>query len=281
MPAPIRPGLGSYAYAWAIGVPGQPQPAAPMDAFGLLDRAAALGARVVQLGDNLRWTELPAATLDRLAETARERGMAIELGARGLTPEHLAECLAHCKRLGVPLLRFVVDRGHYEPDPAAIVAILREARPRLRDAGVVLALENHDRFPAAVFRTLVEAAESPHVGVCLDTANNLGTGEGLDTVVRALAPLTVNLHVKEFGCTRVPWQMGFRVEGRILGQGLIDLPHLLATVGAHGRCASAILETWPPPEADLAATLAKEDRWVRESFAALQRACTAAPTPPA
>ena len=37
-------GIGSYAYAWSIGVPGHP-PAQPMTAFDLLDEAARLGVR--------------------------------------------------------------------------------------------------------------------------------------------------------------------------------------------------------------------------------------------
>jgi hypothetical protein len=39
-----RLGVGSFAFAWAIGVPGH-APAHPMDAFAFLDRAAELGPR--------------------------------------------------------------------------------------------------------------------------------------------------------------------------------------------------------------------------------------------
>jgi sugar phosphate isomerase/epimerase len=271
----LRPGIGSFAYGWSIGVPGQPTAARPMDATRFIERAASLGAEVVQVGDNLRWTELPAPEWNRLVTLVRDRGLTLELGARGLTMEFLRDCLARCERVGVSLLRFVADHGSYQPDAATLVAVLRAAAPRLRDANVTLALENHDRFPAAALRGMVEEVASAHVGVCLDTANNLGAGEGLDTVLRELAHLTVNLHVKEFGLTRLPSQMGFTVAGRILGQGLIDLPRLLRTVVAHERCTSAILEVWTPPEPDLVATLAKEDRWVCESFGVLQRACAA------
>lgn len=60
----MKLGVGSYAYAWAIGVPGH-QPARPLDAFGFLERAAGLGVRLVQICDNLPMTGWSASD-DRL-----------------------------------------------------------------------------------------------------------------------------------------------------------------------------------------------------------------------
>jgi hypothetical protein len=47
---------------------------------------------------------------------------------------------------------------------------------------------------------------------------------------------------------------------------MLDIPWLLARLRDFGRDPNAILETWPPPEADIRHTIAKEDDWVQESI---------------
>ena len=89
-------------------------------------------------------------------------------------------------------------------------------------------------------------------------------------VLDQLGPLAVNLHVKDFAVSRVPYAMGFNVTGRPAGRGMLDVPALRDTIAAHGRCRSAVLETWTPPEPALADTLAKERRWAEESIVYLK-----------
>ena len=72
----------------------------------------------------------------------------------------------------------------------------------------------------------LERVVRPRFGVCLDTVNSFGALEGPAVVVEALAPLAVNLHVKDFVVTRHSSQMGFTVEGRPAGQGSLDVPWL-------------------------------------------------------
>jgi sugar phosphate isomerase/epimerase len=262
-------GVSSYAFGWAVGVAGHPPPSS----FGehdLLAFARAQGLRLVQFGDHVPLHTFDAARLARLDAAARAGGIAIETGARGLTEAHLRDHVAVAQRLGAPLLRFVIDGPGHEPGIDEVVALLRAALPLLAGAGLVLGLENHDRFPARTLRTLVERVGSARVGICLDTANSLGAGEGLEHVLDELAPHTVNLHVKDFAITRVPYAMGFTVEGRPAGHGRLEVPALLGRLGAHGRCRSAVLETWTPPEPTLAQTLAKERRWAEQSLAYLK-----------
>ena len=113
---------------------------------------------------------------------------------------------------------------------------------------------------------MIEAAGSDRIGVCLDTANSLGAGEGLESVVAVLGPLTVNLHVKDFSIERVPWQMGFTVTGRPAGAGRLNVPALVEQLAKFQRCRTAILELWTPPEAGLEQTIAKEAAWAAQSI---------------
>lgn len=264
-------GVSTYAFGWAVGVPGYPPPS-PFSEIDVLTFARAHGLRLIQIGDHV-----PLYTFDekrlaafRAAADSPDAPVEIEIGARGLTAEHLRRFIALARLLRAPLLRFVIDGPGYEPSPEAVVSLVREARPLLAEASVTLGIENHDRFAARTLRRMIEEIDSPHVGICLDTANSLGAGEGIEHVVDQLAPHTVNLHVKDFAISRVSYAMGFVVEGRPAGQGRLDVPALRDAVARHGRCRSAILETWVPPEPQLADTIAKERRWAEASLAYLK-----------
>jgi len=264
-------GVSSYAFGWAVGVPGH-LPPQPFDENDLLAFARAQGLSLIQFGDHLplhTFDETRLARLRSAADSGAPR-VRIETGARGLTEAHLARYIEISQQLDARLLRFVIDGAGYEPSPTDVVALVRNALPALKAARVTLGLENHDRFPARTLRTMLEQIGDDHVGICLDTANSLGAGEGLDHVVDQLAPHTVNLHIKDFAIARVSHAMGFIVEGRPAGRGMLDVPKLLAAVAPHGRCRTAILETWVPPEARFVDTIAKERRWAEESLAFLK-----------
>jgi sugar phosphate isomerase/epimerase len=261
----MRLGLSSYTYTWAVGVPGHPPPR-PLSALDLVDRAASAGLDCVQVADNLPLERLTAAEAETLRAHAAEQGVAIEVGARVLTPERLAAHLDLAVYFGSPILRFVIDGPGYEPTFEDVVAVIREALPRLRAAGVRLALENHDRLAARTFREIVRATDGEQVGICLDSVNSMGAGEGLTEVVEALAPLTINLHLKDFTIERVPHKMGFVVEGAPAGRGRLRIPWLLGEVARHGRCHSAILELWTPPAGSIEATVEREALWAEESL---------------
>ena len=249
----MRPGVGSFAFGWAV------EHARPgFDEHALLEFAQRHDACVVQLGDNLPVHTWPAERLDCFVDAARRLGVSIELGARGLTDEHLERYLELCGRCGTRLLRFVADAHPYEPAPDDLIALLRNGGRALAAADVMLALENHDRFPAATLRQIIESAAIPHAGICLDTANSLGAGEGLTHVTERLASLTVNLHVKDVRISRLPHMMGFVVEGRPLGAGQLDIPQVIECVRQHGRCGSVILEAWTPPAPTMEQTVRRE-----------------------
>lgn len=263
-----RVGLGSYAYAWAIGVPGYPVEH-PMDAQGLVRRAAELDLDLVQIADNLPLDRLADAELAALIAEADRLSVAMEVGTRGIGPDHLRRYLAIAARCRSPVLRVVVDTAGHEPTPGAVVETLRGLLPECRAAGVTLALENHDRFTTMTLLGILEALASEHVGICLDTVNSFGALEGPDVVLERLGPHVVNLHIKDFVVRRAPHNMGFVISGTPAGRGMLDIPRLIAQLHGYGRHFNSILELWPPPEADMAATIAKEDAWVRQSVAAL------------
>jgi sugar phosphate isomerase/epimerase len=196
----------------------------------------------------------------------------IEVGTRGIQPPHLKRYLDLAQRFASPILRVVVDTAEQHPSLEETIEMLRPQLADFQRAGVVLAIENHDRFSAAEFREMLRRLGSGHVGICLDTVNSLGALEGPEVVVATLAPWTVSLHVKDFTIRRVEHQMGFVIEGRPAGEGRLNVPWLLAQLQAAGRRPNAILELWPSREPTLEATIAKEHEWVARSLAYLRGA---------
>ena len=143
--------------------------------------------------------------------------------------------------------------------------------PEFRAAGVQLAIENHDRFPASVLAQLVEHLGPDQAGICLDTVNSFGALEGPEVVVDTLAPYTLNLHVKDFTIVRADSLMGFVINGCPAGTGRLNVPWLLDRLAAAGRDVNAIVELWTPFGPNLEATIAREREWADESVRRLRQ----------
>ena len=115
------------------------------------------------------------------------------------------------------------------------------------------------------------AALPATVGICLDTVNSFAALEGPEVVVETLGPYVVNLHLKDFAVVRHGNLMGFRIEGRPAGQGMLSVPWVLAKLQSFGKDCNAILELWPPREATESETIRQEAEWAETSVRALRR----------
>jgi len=261
----MKTGISSYTYTWAAGVPGA-MPAEPMSPFNLVDRAAYFQLGVVQIADNMPLETLPLNSIKELREYADNKGVSIEMGGRGLTPEHTMKCLETAELIGSPILRMVIDSAGYEPDLPAIISIVRDLVPELAARNIKLAIENHDRLKAREFEEIILSAGSEMAGICLDSVNSMGAGEGFETVADILIPYTINLHIKDFTIKRVSHKMGLVVEGTPAGKGMLKIRDLVEKLDASGNCRSAILELWTPPEENLEDTIMKEAQWADESI---------------
>ncbi|WAC14050.1 sugar phosphate isomerase/epimerase family protein [Dyadobacter pollutisoli] len=257
-------GIGTYTYGWAFSINGQTTTRLFTENH-LLEKAKSFGLNLVQIGDNLPLHEFTADQLKDFADSAKKNDIQIEVGARGLTAEHLDRYIGIALKLNARLIRLVIDQKDYEPGLPVIINIIQNALRDLEKHHITLGIENHDRLKTSEFVQIVESVSSPNVGICLDSVNSMGAGEGLEQVVKALAPYTVNLHIKDFGIQRLPHSMGFQIDGRPAGKGMLNVPWLLENVSQYGRCQTAILEQWVVPESDPEATIEKEDWWAQES----------------
>jgi sugar phosphate isomerase/epimerase len=266
----MRLGISSYTYAWAVGVPGYPVPHR-MESTNLLGKAATLGVSVVQFADNMPLDQLLPSKLISLRQRATELGITIEVGARGIAPDYLRTYLRLATQLQSSILRVVVDTAQHHPSDDEVVETAGSLMPEFEQAGVYLAIENHDRFTTRSLVRILERIGSSHAGICLDTANSLGALEGPDAVVEILGPWTVNLHVKDIAVRRADHNMGFVIEGRPTGKGQLRIPKVIERLSEMGRDPNAILELWTPPAETLAQTVAKEAEWAATSVTYLRR----------
>jgi sugar phosphate isomerase/epimerase len=260
-------GLSSFTYGWSLGANGSK---ALLDVFDLIQLTSRFGLHCLQIGDNAPIHSLDNEKLMMLKQAAHEHRIRLEVGARGLTEEHLDRYIGITSSLESPLLRFVIDGPGYEPDHAEIIAIIRNSLPSLKQNKITLGIENHDRFKAVDLKDIIDTLGDENVGICLDTVNSLGAGEGLEWVAKVLAPYTVNLHIKDFSIKRYPHNMGFNVTGTPAGDGMMNIPEILMILKKYNRCHSAVLEQWVPWGESHGDTVALEKVWAEQSISYLK-----------
>ena len=261
----MKLGISSYAYTWAIGVPGQ-IPDRPMDCFQLLERAIEFNVSCLQVADNLPLHQLEKQPRFELLKKAQDSGIMIEVGMRGLTEENFSRYLDLAEYFRSPILRAVIDAGEFKPGLQEIISRIREYLPELISRNIQLAIENHDRLKATEFARIIETIGDTHVGICLDSVNSMGAGEGLEEVLRTLGPYTINFHIKDFVVRRAYHMMGFNIEGTPAGSGMLPVEEILEKLEKWGGCDSGILELWTPPADNLDETIKREHEWVKTSI---------------
>ena len=275
----MKLGINSYTFMWSIGFqganPAYPDkaawPSSPLTAVGLLEKACQLGVKVVQTGPNLRLDNSTEAELEDFIQTAKNWGIELELGTRGLDFNHLVRQIDLAKRMGATLIRTLPEiDGKYATEGRLIPPVVRQILPVLESEGIKLGIEN-GRTPAAELSAALDEIGSPLVGVVLDMVNSLAVPEGWKEVTRALAPHTVCVHYKDFTIKRAWHMMGFICEGTPAGKGMVETEWLLDTLKSSPHDFNVMIELWPPEQETLEKTVALEQAWAVESVPYLRR----------
>ena len=159
-------GLGTYAFFWQHS-DRAPAPLSLIDAF---ETTRELGVDLFQICDYAPLETMDDAELADAAAAARDLGLTIELGTKGIEPEHLARflrarrdlrCPARAQRCSTDLLR-----ARRSPRPRSGCA---PRCPPTRPPDVTLALETYEQVATADLVALVERGRHrDRLGVCLD-----------------------------------------------------------------------------------------------------------------
>ncbi|MFC8332424.1 sugar phosphate isomerase/epimerase family protein [Streptomyces olivaceus] len=261
-------GISTYAYFWRISS----RAPEPMSLPAMLRDTADLGGRVFQICDYAPIESYDRARLADLRATAADLGLTLELGTRGIRPEHLGRYLGLADALGVTLVRSMLHTADHRPDGTEAVALLKEAVPRYAEAGVTLGLETYEQVATDDLVNVVRAVDDPHLGVVLDPGNSVARLERPADVVAAAAPYTVNIHVKDFAFTRRDGWVGFTYAGCPLGEGLLDYDGMIAATRPGERGINQIVEHWFPwQDEGYDATARLEHQWTQHSINTLLR----------
>jgi sugar phosphate isomerase/epimerase len=240
-----RIGLSMYGTPYSMGLSPASDRAA-FTAYDLIEQATTFG---------LAGIELPAALLterpEDIGEHARARNLFITVDTGGVDPEALAQVFEIAARAGSPTVRTVVggaklggDRramaGRWQPFLADVLVNLTTATKAAEQAGVTLAVENHQDLASEELLMLCETIASPNFGITLDTGNPLGTGEEPIDYFRRVAPHVKNVHLKDYRVFAA--DAGYRLARCALGQGVIDFPALLGILASAAPDVSMAIE---------------------------------------
>ena len=267
-------------------------------AFQQLDFCAAHGVTVAHFSEPRLLGSLERTHLEQVHAYAEARGIALEVGmlsfcpssgifdpAQGTADEQLARVIDAALALGSPLVRCVVGNAFDRRTPGGIarhmdeaLKVLRRIRPRVMDAGLKLAVENHSGdMQARELKALVEAAGTDYVGVCIDSGNASWAIEDPHLTLETLAPYVLTSHMRDSAVWNTP--EGAVAQWTRMGEGNVELA---AYVGNYvrkcpGRAVSLELimhrqrvfdyrdpEFWPPyrdtPAWEFSRFLARADR---------------------
>ena len=257
-------GISSFAYSFGCGSRPFQKPERLLTPFDLIDKALDIGAEVLQFGDNVPLEVYTDEELESIRIYAEESEIELEVGMRKATEARLKNYLKITQKTGAHFLRLITDGVDFQPDFQEFCIILLSVIPQLEESGVVLGIENHDRFLVNEYAHMMEAVDHPQIGITVDSVNSLSTEEPLDEVLKYLAPFCVCLHVKDYVIKRSNGGGGLKITGARLGTGRLDIHRCFEECRiSSSRDFNIILESWMEPCGTLEETLRMEDEWAR------------------
>jgi sugar phosphate isomerase/epimerase len=234
-----RLGLVIHSYAVRSSKPLAPDFSPINDPLAFVEHAATLGAAGVQTRLGLP----DAAAIERLRAAVARHDVYLE-GIVAL-PKDDGEVgrfeaeVAAARSAGAGVLRTVClsgrryetfdSREEFDEFARRSWKSLTLAEPIVRRQQVQLAVENHKDWRIDEMLGWLKRLGSEHVGVCLDTGNSMALLEEPHAVVEAYAPWTMTTHLKDMGVQE--YDDGFLLSEVPLGEGLLDMPKVVAMLG--------------------------------------------------
>ncbi|HEV3263212.1 MAG TPA: sugar phosphate isomerase/epimerase family protein [Gemmataceae bacterium] len=232
--------IDSYCYHRYFGevYPGiQTDPGRRMTVWDFLKRARKHGVE----GVSLESCYLPSFEDDfllRLRDTLDEYGLervwawghpdGLHSGTDRAAARDLVRHLDYARKIGATVMRIVGGSWRSRPPSWAVhkrrlLTMLKGMVGEAEEHGVVLAIENHIDMLGHQVADLITTVDSPWLGVCLDTGNNLRLFEDPLMVAGLLAPWARATHIKDISVLPGdPKEFAFWPSVP-LGDGLVDI----------------------------------------------------------
>jgi sugar phosphate isomerase/epimerase len=277
----FKVGVDNFCYHRFFGstIPGESDPGKRWTLDDFLNRAAELKLDTVSLEtcfmpplnppflESLR-RKLDDRNLEGMLSWGHPRGL--ETGKNQAAAEELKKAIEAAHFLGTKVLRIVggglTDRTQepVRPQIERLIPVLTDLAGFATSRDVVLAMENHMDFMADEQVEILQRVGSPHLGVTLDTVNNIRLLEDPIAVVRKLAPYAVATHIKDViatgkGSPVTEWRRFW--PSAPLGKGIIDLPLVIDILTQNRYAGPLNLEIdlldprWPDEDAAVAESI--------------------------
>ena len=240
--------------------------AAPLALAGMIEETARLGLSVLQICDYPAIESQGTAELQGTRDFARDRGVTLELGTKGVSVERLRLYLRLAEELDAGLVRTMFVSADHHPTLFEAEYNLREVLPEFEAVGVTIAVETYEQVPTRAVMDIVERINSANLGICLDPGNVVAALENPRELIDLVAPRVVNLHIKDFAFTRKDDWVGFTFSGCPLGEGLLDYDYMVEKVRPRERDITQVIEQWLPWQGDPHTTARLEAEWVDNSI---------------
>jgi sugar phosphate isomerase/epimerase len=247
----MKIGIDSYCYHRFFGevYPQQRKPDRGMTLEQFIARARELGAEGVSL-ESCFLPSLSAEYLGDVKAMLDEHGLdrvyawghpdGLEGGANQTAYEEMIASFEHARRIGAKVMRVVGSSLRFRREPHApqlerLTAMFRSAANVARDYDIRLAVENHIDFTTDEMAQLLDAVDSPYVGINFDTGNFLRL---LDDPVRGMEKLASRVyatHIKDLQVQRgVAPDEWFFFSSVPVGAGLVDNAKLVRSLAEAG-----------------------------------------------
>ncbi|MPW44932.1 sugar phosphate isomerase/epimerase family protein [Acinetobacter guerrae] len=160
----------------------------------------------------------------------------------GQKPEMMQDMYKHIKiaqQLGAKVMRICAGgrktrpKTDWQSHKNALIPLLRQAVIYAEQFNLVLALENHVDFYADEIIDLIQTIDSPYLGICLDTANNLRMLEDPWQAIEKMLPFAKATHIKDVIAYKGDPKTFAFWPSVPAGQGLIPLKKTLQWLAEH------------------------------------------------
>lgn len=255
-------GLSSYAFFWQLS----DHVSQPLTIHDALRKASDMGVDLFQICDYAPLEDMNDDELVAVRTTADGLGITLEVGTKGIRPEHLRKFLHIAQVLGSDLLRTMFNVPGHTPDTEEAVKIFTDVLPEFQAAGVRIAVETYEQVPTERILDVVRHVNSPYLGICSDPANTMAALEMPRQVIDAVGPYVLNMHIKDFAFSRKQGWVGFTYSGAPLGEGLLDYDYMVEKIQPKERNINQIVEHWLPWQDSEAETIRLENQWTQQSL---------------
>lgn len=243
---PFRLGLNPYGLTCALGLQGtHPQ---PLGLTGFVGIARELGARSIEL--DWRWlTPMAGAELDRLGAELADLTVTYSHWLAQQPEESLDDAVRRAAAVKARVLRLhltpVLEGARaawgvrWDEMLAHARRVLRRDSPRAADAGLILAIENHqDLGSEELLEIAIELGE--HAGIVLDTGNPFSVGEDPVAFTQRAAGRIRHVHLKDYVAQFTA--EGFRLVRCAVGEGAVPFAEMLEILAVRQPLPTVSLE---------------------------------------